>query len=47
MKYKRLVFSNLSLTSLVIQGFLNGKSRDQIAKEVGISTDTTSNIIKD
>ncbi len=35
---KRLVVSNPSLTSLVIQGYLNGKSRDQIAKEMGIST---------
>jgi hypothetical protein len=43
-----LVVSNPShLTSLVIQGYLNGKSRDQIAKEVGISTGTASNILKD
>ena len=45
--YKRLVVSNPSLKSLVIQGYLNGKSRDQIDKEVGISTGTVSNIIKD
>ena len=44
--YKRiLVVSNPALTSLVIQGYLNGKSRDQIAKEIGISTGTVSNTI--
>ncbi len=32
---------------MVIQGYLNGKSRDQIAKEIGKSTGTDSNIIKD
>jgi transposase len=47
MMYKRLVVSNPSLKSLVIQGYLNGKSRDQIAKELGISTGTVSKIIKD
>ncbi len=31
----------------MIQGYLNGKSRDQIAKETGISTGKVSNIIKE
>jgi hypothetical protein len=31
----------------MIQGYLNGKSRDQIAIEAKISTGKTSNIIKD
>lgn len=34
-------------TSLAIQGYLNGKSRDQIAKEIGISTGSVSNILRD
>ncbi len=42
-----MVVSNPSITSLVIQGYLNGKSRDQIAKELGISTGTVSKIIKE
>jgi predicted transcriptional regulator len=42
-----LVVSNPSLKSLVIQGYLQGKSRDQIAKELGISIGKVSNIIKD
>jgi hypothetical protein len=45
--YKILVIFNPSITSLVIHGYLNGKSRDQISKEIGISTGTASNIIKD
>jgi len=32
---------------LVIQAYLNGKSRDQISKETGISAGKTSNIITD
>ncbi len=36
-----------SIRSLVIQGFLNGKSRNQITIEAKISTGKTSNIIKD
>jgi transposase len=31
----------------VIQGYLNGKSRDQIAKETGASTGKVSNTIKE
>ena len=31
----------------MIQSYLNGKSRDQIAKEMGISAGKVSNIIKD
>ena len=42
-----MVISNPSLKSLVIQEYLNGKSRDQIVKEVGISTGKVSNTIKD
>ena len=42
-----MIVSNSSITSLVIQGYLNGKSRDQISKEVGISTGTVSKIIKE
>jgi DNA-binding CsgD family transcriptional regulator len=45
--YNRLVVSNPSITSLVIQGYLNGKSRYQISKGLGISIGTVSNIIKD
>ena len=36
-----------SAKPLVIQAYLNGKSRDQISKETGISTGKTSNIITD
>jgi DNA-binding NarL/FixJ family response regulator len=44
--HKRLVISKPSHhTSLVIQGYLNGKSRDQIAKEIEKSTGTVSNIM--
>jgi biotin operon repressor len=42
-----LIVSNPSLTSLVKQGYLNGKSRDQISKELGVSTGTVSKIIKE
>ena len=42
-----MTISNPSVNSFVIQGFLNGKSRNQIAIEVGISTGKVSNIIKD
>ncbi len=31
----------------MIQGYLIGKSRDQIAKETGISTGKVSNVIKE
>ena len=31
----------------MIQGYLNGKSRDQISKETGISTGKVSNVIKE
>ncbi len=31
----------------MIQSYLNGKSKDQISKEMGISTGKVSNIIKD
>ncbi len=36
-----------SVKSKVIQGYLNGKPRDQIATELGISTGKTSGIIKE
>jgi hypothetical protein len=36
-----------SIKSLAIQGYLNGKTRDQIALDVGISTGRASSIIKD
>ena len=36
-----------SAKPLVIQAYLNGKSRDQISKETGICTGKTSNIITD
>jgi hypothetical protein len=42
-----LVVHNPSINSLVIQVYLNGKSRDDIAKETGISTGKVSNIIKE
>jgi hypothetical protein len=42
-----LVVRNPSINSLVIQAYLNGKSRDDIAKETGISTGKVSNIIKE
>jgi hypothetical protein len=42
-----VTISNPSVKSLVIQGFLNGKSRDQLALEARISTGKASNIIKD
>jgi DNA-binding CsgD family transcriptional regulator len=45
--YKKIVFSNLSQKSMVIQGYLNGKSRDQIAREAEISIGMVSNTIKD
>ena len=38
---------NSTIKSLAIQGFLSGKSRDQIAKETGISTGKISYIIND
>ena len=44
---KGLTYSSRTIDSLVIQGYLNGKSRDQIAKETGISTGKVSNIIKE
>jgi hypothetical protein len=39
--------SNFTIKSLVIQGHLNGKSRDKISKETKISTGSVSNILKD
>ncbi len=36
-----------SVKSLVIKGYLNGKTRDQIALDAGISTGSVSSIIKD
>ncbi len=39
--------SNQSVKTLVIQGYLNGKTRDQIATDVGISGGKVSGIIKD
>ncbi len=39
--------SNQSIRSLVIQGYLNGKTRDQIALDVGISGGKVSGIIKE
>jgi hypothetical protein len=44
---KKLHSSNSTIKSLVIQGYLNGKSRDQIAKETKISTGNVSNTIKE
>ena len=44
---KGLTYSSRTIDSLVIQGYLNGKSRDQISKETGISTGKVSNIIKE
>src|SRR4051794_16549707 len=38
---------NSTIKSLAIQGFLSGKSRDQIAKETGVSTGKISYIIND
>ena len=43
---KGLQGSNPTINPLVIiQGYLNGKSRDQIVKETGISTGKISNQI--
>ena len=42
-----MTISSPSVKSLVIQAYLNGKSRDQISKETEISTGKTSNIITD
>lgn len=42
-----LIESNQSIRSLVIQGYLNGKPRDQIALDAGISAGTALGIIKD
>jgi hypothetical protein len=43
-----LTISNFSSAkSLVIQAYLNGKSRDQISKDIGISAGKPSNIITD
>jgi hypothetical protein len=39
--------SNSTIKSLAIQGFLNGKSRDQIAEETGSSAGKISFIIND
>ncbi len=39
--------SNKSIKALVIQGYLHGKSRDQIARDVGISGGKVSEIIKE
>jgi hypothetical protein len=44
---KRLVVHNPSINSLVIRAYLNGKTRDDIAKETGISTGKVSNMIKE
>ncbi len=41
-----MVISNQA-QSLVIQGYLHGKSYDEIAKEIGISRGTVSNIVKE
>ncbi len=41
-----MIISNQS-QSLVIQGYLQGKLRDKISKEIGMSTGTVSNIVKD
>ncbi len=37
----------LPTKALVIQGYLNGKTRDSISKEIGISTGGVSNTIKE
>ncbi|MER5176617.1 MAG: hypothetical protein ABJB76_06350 [Candidatus Nitrosocosmicus sp.] len=42
-----MTYSSRSINHLVIQGYLNGKSRDQISKETGISTGKVSNVIKE
>ena len=42
-----MIRSNQSIRSLVIQGYLNGKTRDQIATDVGISGGKVSGIIKE
>ncbi len=39
--------TNQYVKSLVIQGYLNGKTRDQIALDAGISAGMASSIIKD
>ncbi len=44
---KWLIHSVQSIKSQVIQGYLNGKTRDQIATDVGISGGKVSGIIKD
>lgn len=42
-----MIGTNTQVKSLVIQGYLNDRSRDQIAIEVGISAGKASGIIKD
>ena len=44
---KGLTYPSHSINHLVIQGYLNGKSRDKISKENGISTVKVSNVIKE
>ncbi|MER5175181.1 MAG: hypothetical protein ABJB76_01700 [Candidatus Nitrosocosmicus sp.] len=42
-----MTYSSSTINHLVIQGYLNGKSRDKISKEIGISTGKISNVIKE
>ncbi len=42
-----VIQTDQSVKTLVIQGYLNGKTRDQIATDVGISGGKVSGIIKD